>query len=50
MLLVEVKEENYRKELENLILKNSLEEVVRIVDHCNDMPAAYMLADLVVSP
>ena len=40
---------DYRKELENLILKNSLEEVVRIVDHCNDMPAAYMLADLVVS-
>jgi glycosyltransferase involved in cell wall biosynthesis len=23
--------------------------VVRIVDHCNDMPAAYMLADVVVS-
>ena len=40
---------DYRKELENLIVKNSLEEVVRIVDHCNDMPAAYMLADLVVS-
>ena len=24
-------------------------EVVRIVDHCGDMPAAYMLTDIVVS-
>lgn len=39
----------YRKELERLIEKNGLSSVVRIVDHCDDMPAAYMLADVVVS-
>jgi glycosyltransferase involved in cell wall biosynthesis len=39
----------YRAELEALIARYGLEGVVRIVDHCNDMPAAYMLADVVVS-
>lgn len=39
----------YRKELERLISANGLNSVVRIVDHCEDMPAAYMLADVVVS-
>lgn len=39
----------YRKELERLIAANGLNSVVRIVDHCDDMPAAYMLADVVVS-
>ena len=39
----------YRQELENLTESLSLGGVVRIVDHCNDMPAAYMLADVVVS-
>ncbi|MBT8003404.1 MAG: glycosyltransferase, partial [Rhodospirillales bacterium] len=39
----------YRSELEGLIEKYDLSEVVRFVDHCNDMPAAFMLADLVVS-
>lgn len=39
----------YRKELERLIEGNGLNSVVRIVDHCDDMPAAYMLADVVVS-
>lgn len=39
----------YRKELERLIDRNGLNSVVRIVDHCDDMPAAYMLADVVVS-
>lgn len=41
--------EAYRQELEELIVKHDLNEIVRIVDHCNDMPAAYMLADVVVS-
>ena len=41
--------EDYRKELESLVNKHGLDEVVRIVDHCDDMPAAYMLSDLVVS-
>ena len=40
---------NYRKEVENLISVNGLNEVVRIVENCNDMPAAYMLTDVVVS-
>lgn len=39
----------YRKELERLIERNGLNSVVRIVDHCDDMPAAYMLSDVVVS-
>lgn len=39
----------YRKELERLIELHGLSGVVRIVDHCDDMPAAYMLADVVVS-
>lgn len=39
----------YRAELESLVEELGLAEVVRIVDHCADMPAAYMLTDLVVS-
>jgi len=39
----------YRKELERRIIARGLSDVVKIVDHCRDMPAAYMLADVVVS-
>ena len=39
----------YRHELENLVRRLGLEETVRIMEHCHDMPAAYMLADVVVS-
>jgi len=39
----------YRTELEALVRKLGLESVVWIADHCRDMPAAYMLADVVVS-
>ncbi len=39
----------YRKELENLIAANGLNETVRIIENCNDMPTAYMLTDVVVS-
>ncbi|MCH7486406.1 MAG: glycosyltransferase family 4 protein [Proteobacteria bacterium] len=39
----------YRRELEDLIHDWDLDEIVRIVDHCDDMPAAYMLTDVVVS-
>jgi glycosyltransferase involved in cell wall biosynthesis len=39
----------YRQELENLITHRDLGEIVRIVDHCDDMPAAYMMSDVVVS-
>ena len=39
----------YRAELESAIRAKNLEGRVRIIDHCNDMPAAYMLATIVVS-
>lgn len=39
----------YREELEALIQEKELGGSVRLVDHCNDMPAAYMLASVVVS-
>ncbi|MDP6572136.1 MAG: glycosyltransferase family 4 protein [Rhodospirillales bacterium] len=39
----------YRGELEALVERHGLSDVVRIVDHCKDMPAAYMMADVVVS-
>ena len=40
----------YSEELRNLIAAKGLEGRVWIVDHCNDMAAAYMLANVVVSP
>ncbi len=39
----------YRRELERRVAEAGLESVVQFTDHCNDMPAAYMLADVVVS-
>ncbi|MBI5164146.1 MAG: glycosyltransferase family 4 protein [Magnetospirillum sp.] len=39
----------YRTELTDLIRRRGLTDVVHIVDECNDMPAAYMLTDVVVS-
>ncbi len=39
----------YRRELEALITKNNLGEIFRVVGHCSDMPAAYMLTDITVS-
>lgn len=39
----------YRQELEAFIERHNLGTMVRMVPHCNDMPAAYMLADVVVS-
>ncbi len=40
---------DYRKELEKLIADHGLNETVRIIENCSDMPAAYMLTDVVVS-
>jgi glycosyltransferase involved in cell wall biosynthesis len=40
---------HYRRELERVIARHGLTNIVHIVDHCRDMPAAYMLADLVIS-
>lgn len=41
--------EGYRDELLKRVRRRGLEGAVRFVGHCNDMPAAYMLADVVVS-
>lgn len=42
--------ESYRKELEEYITSKGLGGSVRIVSNCEDMPAAYMIATVVVSP
>ena len=39
----------YRRDLERRIRRLGLADQCFIVDHCRDMPAAYMLADVVVS-
>jgi glycosyltransferase involved in cell wall biosynthesis len=39
----------FRRELETAIERQRLGELFRIVEDCRDMPAAYMLADVVVS-
>jgi glycosyltransferase involved in cell wall biosynthesis len=39
----------YVKELHDLAAKHGLQQVVHVAGECNDMPAAYMLSDLVVS-
>jgi glycosyltransferase involved in cell wall biosynthesis len=39
----------FRRELEAAIRENALAGLFRIVEECRDMPAAYMLADVVVS-
>ena len=39
----------YRRELESRIAARELDSVVHVTGHCADMPAAYMLADVVVS-
>ena len=39
----------YRGELLKRVQRRGLEGAVRFVGHCNDMPAAYMLADVAVS-
>jgi len=40
----------YLAELEHAIGAHGLEDKVRIVGHCADMPAAYALADLAIAP
>lgn len=45
----ELGNENNKKYLSKLVKENNLTEIVQFVNHCNDMPAAYMLSDIVVS-
>ena len=40
---------SYHRELEKKIVALGLSGIVKIIEHCQDMPAAYMLADVVVS-
>ncbi|MDB5427701.1 MAG: glycosyl transferase, group 1 family protein [Phenylobacterium sp.] len=40
----------YGEELEKAIAEASLVEQIRIVGHCDDMPAAYLLADVAILP
>ncbi|MGB5949144.1 MAG: glycosyltransferase family 4 protein [Parvibaculum sp.] len=40
----------YVNELEARIAREGLGEIVRIVGHCDDMPAAYALSDVVLAP
>lgn len=42
--------ENYRRELDSYIASKDLGAQVRIVPACDDMPAAYMMATVVVAP
>ncbi len=41
--------ENYRHELERQIENYGMQELIHVVGHCDDMPAAYMLTDIVIS-
>ncbi len=40
----------YRHDLQKAIDQAGLHDQVRLVGHCGDMPAAYLLADIVVAP
>jgi glycosyltransferase involved in cell wall biosynthesis len=40
----------YRAELEAMISRQGLRDRVRLVGHCDDMPAAYALADIALTP
>jgi glycosyltransferase involved in cell wall biosynthesis len=40
----------YVEELRDLISQNSLDGRIAIVGHCDDMPAAFALADIVIAP
>jgi glycosyltransferase involved in cell wall biosynthesis len=42
-------DENYRQELVSLIEKLRLSDYIKIVDECDDMPAAFALTDFMVS-
>lgn len=41
---------DYLEELQGAIALHGLEDVVKIVGHCDDMPAAYLLADVALLP
>lgn len=42
--------ENYMNELAQLIAHHGLDDRIAMVGHCDDMPAAFALADIVIAP
>jgi glycosyltransferase involved in cell wall biosynthesis len=40
----------YREELEQAIASAGLSETIKLVGHCDDMPAAYLICDLAILP
>jgi glycosyltransferase involved in cell wall biosynthesis len=40
----------YREEIETAIVKAGLTDQIKVVGHCDDMPAAYLMADLAMLP
>ena len=40
----------YRAELEHMITQAGLQDSIKLVGHCDDMPAAYLVADLAIAP
>jgi glycosyltransferase involved in cell wall biosynthesis len=42
--------DGYVKELDTLVVRHALEQVVKRVGHCTDMPAAYLAASVVTVP
>ena len=42
--------EGYLQELTHLITQHGLDDRIAIVGHCDDMPAAFALADIVIAP
>jgi glycosyltransferase involved in cell wall biosynthesis len=41
---------DYREELVRAIAETGLQEAIRIVGHCDDMPAAFLLSDFAILP
>ncbi len=41
--------EEYRQELEQEIERFGMTGLIHVIDHCDDMPAAFMLTDIVIS-
>ena len=44
------KNSNYENEINSIIEENELSDYIKFLGPCNDMPAAYKISDIVVSP
>ena len=43
-------QDGYMQELTQLIPQHGLDDRIAMVGHCDDMPAAFALADIVIAP